>query len=211
MVSESFRLKGAKLSRAEMKLLLQPNQNGSQNSIFQYFSISDMPCIWKSIGQQIRRKATFTFNQRDSCDNMIGSCCWIKRVGRGWCFLFDFFARFPLLVTQISLEDLSRTGTGTGRGILYQNVTTTPLLQICPKMCYYSEVSTASLPPTHQPPIPPLTSCEFEDKSDERHGLWRPHCGQCARDSIVSPPSLSEPAIHILTFFILQNTKYTHL
>ena len=32
-------------------------------------------------------------------------------------FLFDFFARFPLLVTQISLEDLSRTSGGGGFSI----------------------------------------------------------------------------------------------
>ena len=128
-------------------------------------------------------------------------------------FLFDFFARFPLLVTQISLEDLSRTSGGGGFSI--KMLPQPPLPRICPRMCYYCsqmcqlQISNP-LTLTHLPS--PLRHLVISKTKVTRDTDSDGHTVVNAPEILLSAPSsLSEPAMHILTFFLLRKTKYTHL
>ena len=90
---------------------------------------------------------------------MISSCHWEKGLMLPSLeflldFLLDFFSGFPLLVTQIFLEDLSRTSGGGGFSIkMLPQPHFSKFVQEC-VITAHRNVNCKSNPPTHQPPIP---------------------------------------------------------
>ena len=128
-------------------------------------------------------------------------------------FLFNFFVRFPLLVTQIFLENLSRTSGGGGFSIkMLPQPHFSKFVQECVITAHRS-VNFKSNPPTPRPPPIPLRHLLSSKTKVTRDTDSDGHTVVNAPEILLSalPPSLSEPAMHILTFFLLQNTKYTHL
>ena len=91
-------------------------------------------------------------------------------------FLSDFFPGFPLLVTQIFLEDLSRTSRE--RGLPHQNVILSPCLPsphfefiiICRMHFFHLSLKN---------PPPPNVHCVSQDKSVERHCQPLLQCFYC--------------------------------